>query len=168
MKCIIKIITVAMLALCVTVPVTGCRTNDLVVIEVEAEPTAVPKCSTIEEYLKSEDMQQVEKQLNEKYKGIHTIKLKAEDNKLIYEYTMVEDIGEDFELVKLSLERQLQQGEKDSEAAAYSLKDYVLVENPCIIIRYCTKDGTVITEKEYTSENIKTVPTQAVTQSEKQ
>ena len=106
---------------------------------------------TIEEYLKSEDMQQVEKQLNEKYKGIHTIKLKAEDNKLIYEYTMDEDIGEDFELVKLSLERQLQQGEKDSEAAAYSLKDYVLVENPCIIIRYCTKDGTVITEKEYTS-----------------
>ncbi len=164
MKFFQKLILISLLAIAVAVPVAGCNTNDVVVIEQEVEPTEATKYSSIEEYVKSEEMQQIEKQLNQENDGNLTIKLKADDNKLVYEYTMVNDIGENMEAVKSSLEQQLKDGEETSKIVANSLKNYVEVEEPSIVIRYYTNDGTLITQQEYKTNSEKTVPVQEATE----
>ena len=159
-----KIMLIAVLITMVAMPAIGCNKNDVVVIEKKVNATEATKYSSMEEYVKSKDMQAVEKQLNEENHDKLSIKLKAEGDSLVYEYTLINQSDDNLLAIKSSLQTQLRDNEENSKTIAYSLKNYVHVENPSIIIRYLTKTGKFIIEQEYKVENQQMVPVQQETQ----
>lgn len=79
-----------------------------------------------------------------------SVTVKAEGNKLVYEYTFAEDV-EVTDEVKASLEENTQTQHVTFENIADALQGAIREANPSVVIRYLDAEGNNVYEKEFKS-----------------
>lgn len=79
-----------------------------------------------------------------------SVTVKAEGNKLVYEYTFAEDV-EVTDEVKASLEENTQTQHVTFENIADALQGAIREANPSVVIRYLDAQGNNVYEKEFKS-----------------
>lgn len=91
------------------------------------------KFSSVEEFVKSDIMQQTMEELKEIMEDQNmSIELKGEGDKLIYEFTISGVAADQMEALKSSLESGLEAQAATYEGIAEDIKDEVEVENPSV------------------------------------
>lgn len=109
------------------------------------------KYATVEEYVKSDAVQSQLDTLKTTIKNMGMdVEVSAEDNKLIYTYTYDTDV--DTEGMADQLKETLETQSSTFKSVLSSLKSYVDVDSPVIVIKYLNNDGTEIYTHEFTDE----------------
>ena len=105
------------------------------------------KYATMEEYVQSDEMQAQIASLQQTIdaQGL-SMTITGEGNKLIYTYTYLSEVSD---LVGDALESALQQQSSTFESVAETLKQAVDVDNPVVVVRYLSSDGTEICSMEF-------------------
>lgn len=105
------------------------------------------KYATMEEYVQSAEMQSQIASLQQtmEEQGL-SMTITGEENKLIYTYTYLSEVSD---LVGDALESALQQQSSTFESVAETLKQAVDVDNPVVVVRYLSSDGTEICSMEF-------------------
>lgn len=107
------------------------------------------KYATLQEFLEDDITQE---QLNTQIESLEgsgiTADVTAEDNKLIYSFT-VENPDLAAAMDAATVESTLESQASTFEAIASSLKAAVEVENPVVVVRYLDNTGAEITSKEF-------------------
>lgn len=113
----------------------------------EDNSTITGKFKTLEDFVNSDIMQQqLEEQLSSLEGSGIALALTAEDNKLIYNFTIEDaDLAADPSTLQSSLQSQA----STFEAVASSLKAAVEVDNPVVVVRYLDNAGTEIVSQEF-------------------
>lgn len=107
------------------------------------------KFATLQEFVESDVMQeQLETQLASLEGTGITADLIAEDNKLIYNFT-IEDPELSAAMDATVIESTLDAQASTFETVASSLKEAVEVENPVVVVRYLDNTGTEIASREF-------------------
>ncbi|BCI61310.1 hypothetical protein BN3661_01029 [Eubacteriaceae bacterium CHKCI005] len=110
------------------------------------------KFSSIDAYVKSDTVQsQLETLLDSLDGSGMEMTVKGEGNKLIYEYTFNTDLG-DTDTVAASLEQALDANASTFESVASELKKEVNVDNPVVVVRYLSGDGSELCSREFSAE----------------
>ena len=132
---------------------TGCNflqnSNDKSDIA-ESETSTAKTYSSIEEYLKNPLTQVTVSTIKNAVDETTTINVKAEDNKLVFEYTYA-DIYEKSALSGMAyqLKTSYERNASVYTSLASSIEKEVDVENPLVVIRYLNGDKTVIYEGKF-------------------
>lgn len=105
------------------------------------------KYATMEEYVQSAEMQSQIASLQQtmEEQGL-SMTITGEENKLIYTYTYPSEVSD---LMGDALESALQQQSSTFESVAETLKLAVDVDNPVVVVRYLSSDGTEICSMEF-------------------
>ena len=107
------------------------------------------KFSTLQEFIESDAMKaELETQLAALEGTGITADLTAEDNKLIYNFT-VEDPDLSAAMDASAIEAALDAQASTFEAVAVSLKDAVDIDNPVVVVRYLDNTGAEIASREF-------------------
>ena len=118
---------------------------------IESSVDSSKEFQTIDEFIESDQAQQIVTQVQETAGDIMTFKLLAEDgNKLIYEYTYAEQIEVDVDVIRDSLNSMT----STYAASAEYIGQIVNVENPYVVIRYVNADGTLIYEQAFNADSV--------------
>ncbi len=115
---------------------------------------ACGKAASIQDYISSDFMQKALETQKAELGDTADVDLTAEGDKLIYTFTYKEAIDADMlESVSAALESALAAEEMVStfEGVASELKKAVDVENPVVVVKYVTTDGTELFSKEFTA-----------------
>ena len=122
--------------------------------EAEKSSNSSGKFASIEDYLNDPTVKSaLDTTINSSSTDDLTLEVKAEDNKLIYEYTYTEVYEADsVELMKESLATASDSFSSTFNGVVNSLEAAVDVENPVVVTRYNNGDGTLIYEQEFTGE----------------
>lgn len=109
------------------------------------------KFKTLEDFVNSDIMQQqLETQLASLEGSGIALALTAEDNKLIYNFTIEDaDLSAALAADPSTLESSLQSQASTFESVASSLKAAVEVENPVVVVRYLDNMGAEIVAQEF-------------------
>ncbi len=108
------------------------------------------KFDTMESFIASDVMQSQLKEAKDSVEdGTLTIDIVAEGDKLVYVYTYQQDIDVDY--AKEALASALDQQASTFENVAKEIKNAVNIENPVVVVRYLTKDGSEIYSQEFTA-----------------
>lgn len=108
------------------------------------------KFDTMEAFIASDVMQSQLKEAKDSVEdGTLTIDIVAEGDKLVYVYTYQQDIDVDY--AKEALASALDQQAATFENVAKEIKNAVNIENPVVVVRYLTKDGSEIYSQEFTA-----------------
>lgn len=112
----------------------------------EDNSTITGKFKTLEDFVNSDIMQQqLEEQLSSLEGSGIALALTAEDNKLIYNFTIEDaDLAAALAADPSTLQSSLQSQASTFEAVASSLKAAVEVDNPVVVVRYLDNAGTEI------------------------
>lgn len=111
------------------------------------------KYTSVEEYVKSEEIQNSLDSLRSSFSSYFDINITAEGNKFIYEYKYIDQIDDSvLDATKEQLESNLEGQASTFENVASSLKLAVDVKNPVVVLRYYNADGSLILEKEFTAD----------------
>lgn len=106
----------------------------------------------LEEYISSDAVQEYIDSINESQSDT-VMEIKADGDKLIYEYTFSETIEEDgLDVAKETLESSIEQSKSVFTGLVDSMSDVIDVENPAVVVRYLNTDGSVIYEIEFTAD----------------
>lgn len=105
------------------------------------------KYATMQEYVQSAEMQSQIASLQQtmEEQGL-SMTITGEENKLIYTYTYPSEVSD---LMGDALESALQQQSSTFESVAETLKLAVDVDNPVVVVRYLSSDGTEICSMEF-------------------
>ena len=104
----------------------------------------------MESFIASDVMQSQLKEAKDSVEdGTLTIDIVAEGDKLVYVYTYQQDIDVDY--AKEALASALDQQASTFENVAKEIKNAVNIENPVVVVRYLTKDGSEIYSQEFTA-----------------
>lgn len=119
----------------------------------ESSPLQITeKLASVEEYLAIPQVQDQMDALSELMESMGmTMTVAGEGNKLIYTYTYVQQI--DAAAAKPQLESGLDAQESTMKSVASSLKLYVDVENPIVVVHYLNADGSEIYTREFNAES---------------
>ena len=105
------------------------------------------KYATMEEYVQSAEMQSQITSLQQTADAQgSSIAITGEGNKLIYTYTYPSEVSD---LMGDALESALQSQSSTFESAVEMLKQVVDVDNPVVVVRYLSSDGTEICSMEF-------------------
>ncbi|WP_178006938.1 DUF4854 domain-containing protein [Mediterraneibacter sp.] len=117
----------------------------------EDNSTITGKFKTLEDFVNSDIMQQqLEEQLSSLEGSGIALALTAEDNKLIYNFTIEDaDLAAALAADPSTLQSSLQSQASTFEAVASSLKAAVEVDNPVVVVRYLDNAGTEIVSQEF-------------------
>jgi cytidine deaminase len=117
----------------------------------EDNSTITGKFKTLEDFVNSDIMQQqLEEQLASLEGSGIALALTAEDNKLIYNFTIEDaDLAAALAADPSTLQSSLQSQASTFEAVASSLKAAVEVDNPVVVVRYLDNAGTEIVSQEF-------------------
>lgn len=108
--------------------------------------------SSIKEYISSDDVKKMVDSMNSNIEEFE-MNIKAEDNALIYEYIYTEAIPEEsIALVEETLKGAAENQESIFNNILDSIKLYVDVDAPVVLLRYYNADGTLIAEIEFDGE----------------
>lgn len=124
-----------------------------------SKPSTSSKVSTssatfanMEEYIASPDGQKIIESTRESAGDDMFFDLKAEGNKLIYEYTYTEQCDEDMvEYMKEYFDSAMSSYESMYKNVVKLITELVNDDNASVAIRYLNADGSLIWEKEYTN-----------------
>ena len=129
-----RIIVLAMI-LAMTLTVVGCG----------------KKFDNLDDFIASDEMQTELETVRESLAGSGmSIDIKADGDKLIYEYTLDQQV--DATGMAESLEAAMDQQKDAFVQVAEELKKEVKVDNPAVVVKYLNNDGTEIFSKEYAPE----------------
>ncbi|WP_343249268.1 DUF4854 domain-containing protein [Diplocloster hominis] len=129
-----RIIVMAMI-LAMTLTVVGCG----------------KKFDNLDDFIASDEMQTELETVRESLTGSGmSIDIKADGDKLIYEYTLDQQV--DATGMAESLEAAMDQQKDAFVQVAEELKKEVKVDNPAVVVKYLNNDGTEIFSKEYAPE----------------
>lgn len=129
-----RIIVMAMI-LAMTLTVVGCG----------------KKFDNLDDFIASDEMQTELETVRESLAGSGmSIDIKADGDKLIYEYTLDQQV--DATGMAESLEAAMDQQKDAFVQVAEELKKEVKVDNPAVVVKYLNNDGTEIFSKEYAPE----------------
>lgn len=105
------------------------------------------KYATMQEYVRSAEMQEHVASLQQtmEKQGL-SMTITGEGNKLIYTYTYLSEVSD---LIGDALEAALQEQSSTFESVAETLKQAVDVDNPVVVVRYLSSDGTEICSMEF-------------------
>ncbi len=111
------------------------------------------KYKTIEDFVKFESPQPLQEQLNEKtaWAGV-SVNISGQGNKLIYTCVLNDLYDMDKEVLGDILGEALDENGNTFESIAVALKLAVEVENPVVVVRYVTKDGTELCSREFAAQ----------------
>lgn len=116
-------------------------------------PTEKSAEDKINEYIESEELQKELEELNSTYESVYKIELRAEGEKLIYEFTLVEKIDDSIvDNMKDELESYMETFDSTFQLIANMMKIDLDLENPSVVINYNNADGTLIASFEYEAE----------------
>ena len=106
--------------------------------------------SSMKEYVESKDVQDMVTTLNESLKDAGMVlTITGEDNKMIYTYKLNVESNDD---TKKTLQDGLTEQADTFKTAAASLKNYVQLDNPVVVVTYQDKDGKEIISQEFPAE----------------
>lgn len=78
------------------------------------------------------------------------IEVKAEENKLVYEFTYKTQIDDSvLDSVKTQLDSAFTSMSSTFEEIANQLKSEIKIDNPVVVVKYLNADGTTITEQSF-------------------
>lgn len=106
--------------------------------------------ASMEEYVESPVIKDTIDSLLETMESMGmNIEVKGDGNKLIYEYTFLQQM--DADTVKESLETSLESQATTMESVAKSLIGVVEVDTPVVVVRYLNADGSELYSREFTA-----------------
>lgn len=104
----------------------------------------------LKNYIESDTFQSQLETQKSSFGSTLDIDVKAEDNKLIYEFTYKTQIEDSLiDSVKDQLDTAFNSMSSTFESLANDLKNQVKIENPVVVIKLLNADGTTITELEF-------------------
>lgn len=107
--------------------------------------------SSVEEYVNSDEIQNALSTLENSLKGSGmSIKISAEDNKMIYTYTY--DSTEKADGMAEQLEKAMEAQDSTFQVTADGIKSAVGVDTASVVIEYIDCNGEMIYSKEYTAK----------------
>ncbi len=109
------------------------------------------KYKTIEDLVNSDIMQeQLDSIMDEIITDGVGMDLSGQGNKLIYTFMFFEDFSDvDTDVLREALDAELDEMSSVFEGVAASLKDMVEVEDPTVVVKYVTSDGTLLCSREF-------------------
>ncbi len=101
-------------------------------------------------YIESDTFQSQLDSLKTSFGSTLDIDVKAEENKLVYEFTYTTQISDDLiDTMKDQLDASFNAMSSTFESIANELKSEIGIENPVVVIKLLNADGTTITEIEF-------------------
>lgn len=117
----------------------------------ESSVDSSKKYQSLDEFIKSDEAQQVVDQVQETAGDVMTFELLVEDgNKLIYQYTYNEQMDVDMDALKDGVNSLTSMYASSAEA----IEQMVNVEDPYLVIRYMNADDTLIYEKAFNADSV--------------
>lgn len=109
------------------------------------------KMASLKEFAESEEMKSQLKTLQDQVAGVMEIDITGEDNKLIYTFTFLQDLG-DTSGMEDSFKEMADGMAPELDEVFTSLKSAVKVENPVIVMRFVDMNGKELFSQEFHSE----------------
>lgn len=104
----------------------------------------------LENFIESDSFKEQMDSLSSQFESILDIDVRAEDSKIIYDFTYKEQITDStLDVVKDGLDSSFQTSASTYENIANAMKKEIGISNPSVVINFNNADGTIITSKEF-------------------
>lgn len=101
-------------------------------------------------YIESDAFKEQVESMSSQFESMLDIDVKAEDSKIIYDFTYKTQIPDNtLDTVKSSLESSFKSLSSTYEGIANTIKKEIGIENPVVVVNFNNADGTNITTIEY-------------------
>lgn len=117
---------------------------------IEGEKEGETLFPSMKELAETDEIADLEKQINESLASTGTLKITGEGSKLYYTYTMNLEYSEE---IKDQLTEKLIESGEMFKSSANAMKGTTQVETPVVVIRYLDKNGKEIVTQEFVADS---------------
>ncbi len=110
------------------------------------------KVASLKEFAESEEMQSQRKVLQDQVDGLVEIDITGEDNRLIYTFTFLQNLGNTSGMSD-AFKEMVKELELQKEEIFASLKSAVEVDDPVIVMKFIDVNGKEVFFQEFDSQN---------------